>query len=159
MGRTDQRHAIRLARRAEARTIASMSRELIESGLGWSWTPTRVGRCIADRTTNVVVAVADQRVLGFAVMHYREERAHLLLLAVAADCRRRGIASSLWQWLETTALVAGIGTVHLEVRASNRAAQRFYAGLGFVAEETVAGYYRGIEAAVRMRCNLGRAAG
>ncbi|MCP5198882.1 MAG: GNAT family N-acetyltransferase [Gammaproteobacteria bacterium] len=159
MGRTDHRCGIRLARRAEARTIAVMSRELIESGLGWSWTTARVRHSIADVDTNVIVAVDGERVVGFALMHYREERAHLLLFAVAADRRRRGIGSSLWAWLERTALVAGISTVHLEVRASNPPARRFYRHLGFVEEETVPGYYRGREAAVRMRCRLGVGAG
>ncbi|MGR8921020.1 MAG: GNAT family N-acetyltransferase [Gammaproteobacteria bacterium] len=144
-------HAIRLARRADAGTIAAMSRELVESGLGWSWTPLRVRRSIADRETNVIVVEADGRVAGFALMKYLEEHAHLLLFAVSADVRRSGVGSAMWQWLERTAEVAGVGTVHLEVRAQNTAARDFYRAMGFVDGETVRGYYRGVEAAMRMR--------
>lgn len=155
MGRTAQSIPVRLAARRDAGVIAVMSRELIEQGLGWSWTARRVARTIDDPDSNVIVATHGRRIVGFASMHYREERAHLLLLAVANDWQRRGIGSALWRWLETTALVAGVRFIHLEVRERNRAAQRFYRALGFTAEETVRGYYRGVESAVRMRCELG----
>jgi [ribosomal protein S18]-alanine N-acetyltransferase len=145
---------IRLARRAEARTIAVMSRDLIETGLGWSWTPRRILRNIRDRNSNVIVAVADGRVIAFALMRYLDEEAHLLLFAVLPQRRRSGVGTALIEWLEKTALVAGIGTIHLEVRARNSDARRFYRHLRYEECETVRGYYRGVEAAVRMRRRL-----
>jgi ribosomal-protein-alanine N-acetyltransferase len=33
---------IRLARPSDAQAIAEMSRDLIEHGLGWRWTPSRI---------------------------------------------------------------------------------------------------------------------
>lgn len=148
---------IRLARRHEARRIAEMSRDLIESGLGWSWTPARVLRSIRDRNTNVLVAVEHGRVHAFALMKYLEEEAHLLLFAVEPDRRRAGIGAAMIRWLEQTALVAGIGTIDLEVRASNRGAREFYRRMGYRERELVRGYYRGLEAAVRMRRALWQA--
>lgn len=147
-------HAIRLARRRDAAAIAVMSRELIESGLGWSWTPQRVRGRVTDRTCNVIVAETPTALAGFALMQYFEEHAHLLLFAVAPEQRRQGVGRALWQWLEQTALVAGIGTVHLEVRARNTGARDFYRTLGFTDAETVRGYYSGREAALRMRRRL-----
>ena len=146
--------AIRLARRRDAKAIADMSRELIESGLGWSWTPARVARSIADRETNAIVADLDGHLAGFALMQYFEEHAHLLLFAVYPRHRRRGVGGAMWAWLERTGQIAGIGTVHLEVRAGNTAARDFYRMVGFTEAETVRGYYRGVEAAVRMRRRL-----
>jgi ribosomal-protein-alanine N-acetyltransferase len=146
--------AIRLARPREARSIAMLSRDLIESGLGWSWTPQRVSRALRDRNTNVIVAVDGRRLVGFALMKYLEEEAHLLLFAVVPSHRRTGVGSAMLEWLEKTALVAGIGTIHLEVRARNAAARAFYRRRGFAERETVDGYYRGLEAAVRMRREL-----
>ncbi len=143
--------SIRLARKRDADTIAVMSRELIEAGLGWSWTPSRVARSILNRETNVVVADIDSRIAGFALMHYFEEHAHLLLFAVSRENRRQSVGRTLWTWLERTALVAGISTVHLEVRAGNTPAREFYRQIGFTEAETVRGYYRGVEAAIRMR--------
>jgi ribosomal-protein-alanine N-acetyltransferase len=143
--------AIRMAKQRDAATVAAMSRELIEFGLGWSWTPPRVARSITSRDTNVIVAEVNGGTVGFALMQYFEEHAHLLLFAVAPASRRQGVGRALWAWLESTAQVAGISTVHLEVRARNREARDFYHTLGFVDAETVRGYYRGVEAAIRMR--------
>ncbi len=142
---------IRLARRGDAPRMAAMSRDLVETGLGWRWTPERIAASLRDRATNGLVAVDRQRVIGFAVMKYLEEQAHLLLLAVAPDRRRSGVGRALFTWLETSARVAGIGAIHLEVRASNDEARAFYRGLGCEESGSVAGYYGGREAAVRMR--------
>ena len=131
-----------------------MSRDLIESGLGWSWTERRVLRSIRDRNTNVIVALENGRTVGFALMQYLEEEAHLLLFAVLPKYRRTGVGTAMLVWLEKTALVAGIGTIHLEVRARNEGARRFYQRMGFDELETVRGYYRGVEAAMRMRMSL-----
>lgn len=143
---------IRLARRREATTLAIMSREYVETGLGWSWTPLRLQRRIADERTNVIVATRGATVVGFAVMEYFDERAHLALFAVLPNARRQGVGQAMWSWLRETALVAGIGAVDLEVRAKNTGARDFYRYLGFRDVETVKGYYRGLEAALRMRC-------
>ncbi len=47
-----------LARAADAREIAEMSRDLIEQGLTWSWTPARVQHFISGPNPRSVVARA-----------------------------------------------------------------------------------------------------
>ena len=149
---------LRLATAADAPAIAALSRDRIERGLGWRWTAPRVLRSIVDRNTNVVVATnADSsvaRLLGFGVMHYHDDEAHLLLLAVRADAGRCGVGSSMVRWLEQSALVAGVGQVYLEARQTNAAARAFYAGLGYREIQTVPGYYLGREACVRLAKDL-----
>ena len=145
---------IRLACRSDAPVIAGMSRDLIETGLGWSWTPQRVARSLRDPNANVIVASVQQRVVAFALMKYLENEAHLLLFAVTPAHRRTGLGRALMAWLEETVLVAGIGTIELEVRARNAGARGFYRHLGFAECEIIDGYYRGVEAAVRMRRRL-----
>ena len=142
--------SIRLARRGDAPRMATMSRDLVESGLGWRWRPERIVACLRDRATNGLVAVDRQRVIGFAVMKYLDEQAHLLLLAVAPGQRRAGVGRALFMWLEASARVAGIGTIRFEVRASNDEARSFYYDLGCEECGTIAGYYGGRETAVRM---------
>src|SRR5205085_5379131 len=74
---------IRLATLRDARAIAEMSRDEIETGLAWSWTPERVRLSIRDRATNVAVAHEGQLLVGFGIMKYGDEKAHLSLLAVS----------------------------------------------------------------------------
>src|SRR5262249_1804256 len=128
-----------------------------ESGLEWSWTPPRVLRSIRDREANVVVACDPGHhghVLGFGIMKYHDEDAHLLLLAVRPECERQGIGSALVRWLEASAQGAGIARVGLEARAGNAAARSFYRGLGYRETQSLAGYYSGREACVRMTHDL-----
>jgi ribosomal-protein-alanine N-acetyltransferase len=141
---------LRFARLGDAASIALMSRELVESGLGWSWTPERVARSIRDRDTVALLGVDGARIVAFAIMHFGDERAHLNLLAVRPTHQRHGVGTRLVDWLLESAQVAGIATISLELRSSNDEARRFYLSLGFTEAEYLPGYYRGRETAVRM---------
>jgi len=146
--------SLRLAIRDDATTIARLSRDRIEQGLGWSWTTPRVLRSIRDRETNVVVAMSASVPLGFGIMKYHDDEAHLLLLAVGDAHTRRGIGTALVDWLERAALVAGIGRVMLEARATNADARLFYQRLGYREIQSLPGYYQGREACVRLAKDL-----
>jgi ribosomal protein S18 acetylase RimI-like enzyme len=61
-----------------------------------------------------------------------------------------GIARRLVLWQLKSALVAGVTSVHVELRADNEAAFAFYRALGFTETLRVPGYYRGRETAIRM---------
>jgi len=146
--------SLRLARLADATTIANLSRELIEYGLRWRWTPMRVAASIRDPNVNVLVACIRANIAGFAIMRYRDDDAHLDLLAVAPPYRRAGVGRQLLEWLEKCAVVAGIFSVALEVRTANEGAQRFYQRMGYHTLVHLPGYYQGIEAALRMGRDL-----
>jgi len=136
--------------RGDAPAIASMSRDLIETGLGWQYRSERIRQLIDEPETVTLVARDGERMIGFAIMTFGEERAHLVLLAVHPGCQRRGIARRLMQWLLASATTAGIATIHVELRAENEAAYTLYRTLGFVESLRLPGYYRGRETAVRM---------
>jgi ribosomal-protein-alanine N-acetyltransferase len=144
-----------LARPGDAREIAEMSRDLIEQGLTWAWTPARVQHFITGTDSLGVVARRERRLAAFAIMHFGEETAHLNLLAVHPACRRQGLGRQLMDWLGTTAMVAGIFRISLELRTNNLAARLFYENLGFEQQGVVQGYYQGREAALRMSRRLG----
>jgi ribosomal-protein-alanine acetyltransferase len=143
-----------LARSSDARDIAEMSRDLIEQGLTWSWTPARVQHFITGAESSVIVARRERRVAAFAIMHFGDDVAHLNLLAVAPEHRRQGLGSQLMDWLTTTAIEAGVFRINLEVRTQNEAARSFYERLGFAQLGVVQGYYQGREAALRMSRRL-----
>jgi len=141
---------LQLACRGDAPAIASMSRDLIEAGLGWQYRSERVRQLIDHPETVTLVARDGERMIGFAVMTFGEERAHLVLLAVRPACQRRGIARRLMEWLLQSATAAGIASIHVELRAQNEAAHALYRALGFAETLRLPGYYRGRETAVRM---------
>lgn len=150
--------SLRLARPADAAPIANLSRDLIEYGLQWRWTPIRIAASIRAPDVNVLVACIHENIAGFAIMRYGDDDAHLDLLAVAPPYRRGGIGRQLLKWLEKCALVAGISKVALEVRAENEGAQLFYKRMGYRPLVELPGYYQGIEAALRMGRDLSRRA-
>ena len=145
---------IRLANITDALRIAEMSRDLIESGLGWSWTPSRIVSEINAKTSNVVVTVEANDVIGFAVMKYSVGEARLNLFGVHPKHRRKGIGTRMIKWLEETALINGNGVVYLETRLSNNGAREFYKSLGYKVVHRIPGYYKGRETAVRMAHDL-----
>ncbi len=147
--------AIRLARFSDATAISRMSRDYIEHGLGWGWTPTRVLRSLRDRATNVAVIHQGAGPLGFGIMRYGDRTAHLLLLAVQPQRRRRGMAAALLAWLEAVARTALIEKIRLEARAdNNEVARAFYRSQGYAELERISGYYQGTEDAVRLEKQL-----
>ena len=143
-----------LARPRDSQHLAEMSRDMIEQGLGWSWTPARIHKKILCPDNIVLVARTHNGIAGFAIMYVGMDEARLNLLAVAPGYRRRGIGRRLVEWLEQSALVAGVSVVYLEVRAGSMGAQRFYERLGYIRVQRVRGYYAGRETALRMARDL-----
>jgi ribosomal-protein-alanine N-acetyltransferase len=143
-----------LARHPDAVEIAEMSRDLIEHGLAWSWTPARVRRAILGRDCCVLIARRERRIAGFAIMHFGDDAAHLNLLAVGAEHRRQGLGRQLIEWLSATAVEAGVFRIDLELRETNAGAREFYQNLGFQTRDVVQGYYQGREPALRMSRRL-----
>ena len=141
---------IRLAMLCDAERIAVMSRDFIEHGLGWSWDAARVARRIRQPETNVVVAESGAELVGFGLMQYLDDQAHLLLFGVEPVYRRQGIGSGLLSWLETCAITAGIELIFLESRVSNTTGRGFYGAHGYRELAVMPRYYSGREDAVRM---------
>jgi ribosomal-protein-alanine N-acetyltransferase len=141
---------MRLAGPADAGPISEMARDLIEAGLGWSWTRSRVARNIRHVESSAVVACSGVQVVGFALMYFGEDHAHLNLLAVRPAWQRKGVGRRLLNWLVDTARGAGVAAIHLEVRANNLGGRRFYRAMGFQEVTLLPRYYSGREAAVWM---------
>jgi ribosomal-protein-alanine N-acetyltransferase len=145
---------LRAAHTSEAREIASISRQQVEYGLNWRWTPARVKRYIADPESMVLVASRGGVIQGFAIMKFADDAAHLLLLAVQPKARREGVGTELLAWLEKSCDTAGMQQIRLEVRSSNDMAKQFYAALGYQLVGRMNAYYDSQEAAVVMEKSL-----
>jgi ribosomal-protein-alanine N-acetyltransferase len=142
---------LRLAQAPDARAMAQMSRDLIETGLGWTYDAAKIARLICHPETLAPVATDRQALAGFAVMQFGDERAHLVLLAVRPSSQRQGVGRRLLYWLLDSARIAGIAELSLELRAGNAGARAFYRAMGFSDAGLLPGYYRNREPALRMR--------
>ena len=143
-----------LARAGDAGTLGLMSRDLVEAGLGWAWTPQRIGEAIRSTDDVVLVARCGNTIAGFAIMYFGQDEARLNLLAVHPQHRRRGIGRRLVKWLEKSAVTAGISVAYLEMRSSSSVARQFYHALGYLPVETLPGYYQQQETALRLARDL-----
>ncbi len=147
-----------LATRQDAPALAAMSRDYIERGLGWRWRIPAIENLIASPDTVVLCArlpaTHGKDIVGFGIMQYALEEAHLILLAVRPRMRRCGLAREMLSWLEKTADVAGIKKIELEVRERNVGARKFYRKQGYKSRSSIPRYYDGIETAVRMAKKL-----
>ena len=99
---------LRLARQGDAEIIAGLSRDLIETGLGWSWSPERVSRSFAEKNTVTLIAAERGRVVAFAIAFFGEEHVHISLLAVRPSHQRQGIGRRMMEWLLKSARVVFI---------------------------------------------------
>lgn len=148
------RPSIELATVRDAVALASMSRDFVEAGLSWRYRPERMAALIREPNSAVVLVRDGKLIAAFAAMTFGTGIAHLLLLCVHPQQRRRGLATALLDWLEQSARVAGIQRTVLEVRARNSAARTFYRELGFAEHLYLERYYDGVEAAFRMTRDL-----
>jgi ribosomal-protein-alanine N-acetyltransferase len=96
------------------------------------------------------------RLSGYALFSLVAGEGEILNFAVDPAVRRRGLGRRLLDAVLDAMRSAGTTAVFLEVRQSNDAAQRLYAGVGFRAVALRRGYYRNpTEHAVTMTLQLG----
>jgi ribosomal-protein-alanine N-acetyltransferase len=141
---------VRLATLPDAAEIAAMSRDYIEQGLPWTWSKERVAHCIRDPETNVAVAGENGGVIGFGIMFYASDDAHLLLFAVRHAHRRRGVGSAILRWLEAVARTGGAKRIRVECTRENAAARNFYCEHGYHELDITKKMYRGLKDGVHL---------
>ncbi len=91
--------------------------------------------------TVVLVASADDELLGAALGLLQMEDGHVVDLAVAPAVRRRGVGGRLLSALTAELRSRGARAITLEVRAGNLGALSLYRGAGFVVEGRRPRYY------------------
>ena len=105
------------------------------------WTPGIFRDCLSVGYSAWVVCDEDGAVVAYALMTMAAGEAHILNLCVAPEQQRRGLGGFLLRHLQMIARAAGTQLMLLEVRRSNIAAQRLYAGFGFAQVGERRGYY------------------
>src|SRR2546429_1902876 len=138
------------ARIADAALLAGMSHELVESGLRPAWDAARIAWHIRHPDSVVLAARAGTAIVGFAIMRYADDSAHLNLLAVAPEHRRRGIARRLLKWLADTPLTPRTVTIPLQLPAGNARARAVYTAPPDLAPARGSSHYPARDAAIPM---------
>lgn len=94
------------------------------------------------RTLSYRVITPTEELVGFAfVMVNDNNAAHLTTIGVAPEHRERGIAKRMLAHIEDSLRAKEIGTIMLEVRVANEAAQNLYRKLGYTVVQRIARYY------------------
>jgi ribosomal-protein-alanine N-acetyltransferase len=106
------------------------------------WTKDAMAQEIRGREwSRVLVSTSRESVTGFMVYWNVVSELHLLNLAVHPDYRRRGAGRAMVQHLMDMMDIENIASAILEVRVSNRAAQRLYRSFGFTPIAMRVNYY------------------
>jgi [ribosomal protein S18]-alanine N-acetyltransferase len=106
---------------------------------------------IIDRETDgcgFVALTSTGEVIGFATLLMQAGDGHLTNIAVAPSHRRSGIARQLMHAIVDEAIARRMVALTLEVRASNRGAQRLYHQFGFMPVGVRPRYYQGEDAII-----------
>lgn len=82
-------------------------------------------------------------IAGYSVVSIGAGEAHVLNLSIAAQWQRRGLGGELLGFMIELAREFFVHKIYLEVRPSNLAGRRLYAGAGFIEVATRRGYYPG----------------
>lgn len=100
-----------------------------------------LGELSTTEGRSYLVARQGTHVVAYAGLLVIAGDAHVTTVAVAPSHQRQGLATRLLLVLMRDALVLGAGRVTLEVRASNRGAQRLYSRFGFAPAGVRKAYY------------------
>lgn len=117
-------------------------------------------RLLGAPTAATLVAVAGDRIVGYAMLLFRQgsRSARLYSLVRIPEGRGRGIGEALLRAAERVAAEHGATEMRLEVRPDNDRARALYERLGFSTFGRLADYYEDNSDALRMRKSLTGAA-
>ena len=138
-------------RRAVRGDLAAMLR-IEQASFADPWTVDSFATALSLDRMRVLVAESAERgrergdaaaeVLGYVVALVVGPEAEIADLAVAPEARRQGIGRALLEGSVAELRAAGVRTVYLEVRESNRAARALYDAHGFESVGRRRRYYR-----------------
>ena len=111
---------------------------LEETSFSNPWTPAAFDTMLESPASGLWVARDGAQIVAFCACYVFADYLEINTLAVAPARRRQGIGRRVLREILAT---TGARSATLDVRASNLAAIRLYAGLGFTVEGTRPGYY------------------
>jgi len=121
------------------------------------WSKASILAEIENPDTVFAVALEQERVVGFCILHIFSDEAEIFNIAVEEACRGKKIGEKLMRFVFEGIEKTDVKTVFLEVRCSNLPAIGLYKKCGFFPVGRRRNYYdEPTEDAVIMRCNFER---
>ena len=115
------------------------------------WSKKSLEESLEKENSLFLVAVEDEKVIGYVGMEVIVDEGYIFNVAVSADYRRRGVGYALVRELVTSSMKNSLCFITLEVRESNSAAISLYSKFGFIKAGERKNYYSDpTEAAVLM---------
>lgn len=110
----------------------SASLELLLTNESTSWQAREVLNTLDKKNYfNAKLLGKNKRLLGFYLARQVADFSELLFVVVDSECRGQGLGCELLEVLKKQAFKKGLGSIELEVKASNTAARHMYEKAGF----------------------------
>ena len=104
--------------------------EVERSSYAFPWTPGIFQNCLRVGYCSWVYQ-SGRQIIGYAVMSVVADEAHILNICIHPEYQGQGLAKRLLRWMLSLARLHRADTLFLEVRVSNKVAQKLYEGFGF----------------------------
>ena len=128
---------IRLATKEDLPTVYEIERRSFKD----PYPPFFIEMLLNLNPRTFLVAEKEKRVIGYLVATKDRSTGHIVSIAVLPEERRRTVGQTLLERGLEILRKLEVETIRLEVRRSNREAQRFYEAQGFEYNHEIAGYY------------------
>ena len=106
------------------------------------WSKKSLEESLEKENSLFLVAVEDEKVIGYVGMEVIVDEGYIFNVAVSADYRRRGVGYALVRELVTYSMKNSLCFITLEVRESNSSAISLYSNFGFIKVGERKNYYR-----------------
>ncbi|MFN3191016.1 MAG: ribosomal protein S18-alanine N-acetyltransferase [Aureliella sp.] len=112
-----------------------------DASFEFPWSEEEFIRCLRQRNCIGMVAESEDEVVGFMIYELHKNRLHLLNFAVAPQCRRESVGTSMIEKLVGKLSMERRSRIMLEVRETNLDAQLFFKSLDFRAISVLRDFY------------------
>ncbi len=120
---------------ADVEQVESLWQEALPSSQPWNESRDVICRKLNGRDQLFFVGEQNGRIVATVMAGYDGVRGWIYSMAVAADCRRRGIGRRMLEKAETALAVRGCPKINLQVRSTNSEVIEFYERCGFTVED------------------------
>ncbi len=144
---------IRKMREADLIEAAQLEKRIFSD----PWSEAALRETYAQSQTLLLTAHEDGKLIGYLILYYVLEDGEIARIAVAPECRKRGVGTRMMLELEDLCASNGVLKLMLDVRKSNEEALSFYQDYGFVKDGVRKNYYaEPVEDAILMSRKIGR---